>query len=88
MKDIEYDSGRPLMRLEKGDRAIIRVNSPTKDKYADIKNGVYKAICTEPYALICEEQPLLNGKYCYWYGNKWGCSGGIYADEIGGKKDS
>lgn len=80
MKDIEYDSSRPIRRLEKGDKANISVSNPT-GKHANIPNGTYEAICTEPYTLKCNEQPLLSGKYCYWYGNKWGC-GGIYADEI------
>lgn len=85
-----YDSSMPLARLEKGDKAIIKVNKfpssivKEKDriKYKDIPTGVYEAVCVEPYYLECKEHPILSGRYCFWRGNKWGCSEGIYADEI------
>ena len=92
--NIKYDNGRPIMRLEKGDKAIISVThfpfakEKDKNKYGDIPRGKYNAICIEPYYLQCEEQPLLSGRYNYWRGEKWGCSDGIYADEAGDKKDN
>lgn len=91
MKNQKYDRGRPLARLEKGDKAIIKVrriyisdeNIPQKDrKYINIPDGIYVAEYMGDYKLKCEEQPLLSGKYCYWHGNKWGTRYGIYADEL------
>lgn len=89
MRNIEYDKSMPLARLENGDKAIIKVNKlpiniPTKEikKYGDIPNGEYEAICVGDYKLECEKYPALSGKYCFWYGNKWGTSYGIHADEI------
>ena len=87
MKDFEYDSYRPLMRLEKGDHAIIRVRhsgleKPAhRKKYGHIPDGYYDAVVIAPYELQCDKYPELGGKYCYWYGNKWGCGGLIFADE-------
>lgn len=94
MKNIEYDSAMPLARLEDGDRAIIRVThfNPVivkeKDrvKYENIPNGIYRATCIGPYHLECKEYPILSGKYCFWRGNKWGCTEGIYADEMENEK--
>jgi hypothetical protein len=89
LKEFEYDWQRPLRRLEVGDSAIIKVrhNSLEKEsqrkKYGAISDGVYKAQVIAPYELKCEDYPILSGKYCYWYGNKFGCSGLIYADELG-----
>ena len=40
MKDFEYDSYRPLMRLEKGDHAIIRIKHGGLEKPAHRKNMV------------------------------------------------
>ena len=88
MKEFKYDCHRPLMRLEKGDRAIIKVRhnglekASHREKYGDIPNGEYDAVVTAPYQLQCDRYPELSGKYCYWYGNKWGCGGLIYADEL------
>lgn len=88
MKNISYDSSRPLRRLEKGDRALIRYRksklekAKDEEKYKDVPTGEYEAICTEPYRLECKEYPVLSGKYNYWRGDKWGCSGLIYAYEI------
>lgn len=87
MREIEYDSYRPLMRLESGDKAAIRVThnglekASLKKKYGHIPSGTYEAIVIAPYELQCSQHPELSGKYCYWIGNKWGCSGLIYADE-------
>lgn len=91
MKDIKYSSDRPLMRLEKGDIAEIAVTHFVKEivndkdlkKYGHIPNGIYKAVVIAPYQLSCEEYPELSGRYNYWRGDKWGCSDGIYADEVG-----
>lgn len=88
MKDIKYDQQRPLRRLEAGDSAIIEVKhsglerKTHKQKYGAIPDGTYKAKVVSPYELECEEYPVLSGKYCYWYGNKHGCAGPIYADEL------
>lgn len=87
MKDIKYDSSRPLMRLENGDKAVISVchfpfaKDKDKEKYKDIPVGIHEAICTEPYYLECKEHPVLSGRYNYWRGEKWGCSEGVYGDE-------
>lgn len=87
MKNINYDSGRPLMRLEKGDKAVISVshfpfaNSKDKALYKDIPPGPYDAVCIDYLRLECEQHPILSGRYNYWRGEKWGCSEGIYADE-------
>jgi len=91
MKKVKYDSGRPIMRLETGDEAVIRVthfpasvvDEKDKEKYKDVPAGRYKAICTGHLRLECQEHPVLSGKYNYWRGDKWGCSEGIYADEPG-----
>ena len=88
MKEIEYDWQRPLMRLEVGDDAVIIKHrglgkASQREKYGAIPDGVYKAKVIEPYVLKCEDYPILSGKYCYWYGNKFGCAGLIYADELG-----
>lgn len=88
MKQIEYDWSRPLRRLEKGDTAIIKVTHSHREserirkKYGKVPNGIYKAKVIEPYELECADYPILSGKYCYWHGNKYGCSGVIYADEL------
>lgn len=90
MKNKEYDGYFPLARLEKGDKAIIRVNKlpdsiiPDKDKkkYGHVPNGEYEAVYISDYKLECKEYPVLSGKYNFWYGDKWGCSYGICADEI------
>lgn len=87
MKDIPYDSSRPLMQLEPGDKAVIKVgrfpfaNENDKQKYGAVPVGIYEAECTGPYILKCIQQPLLSGTYNYWHGDKWGCSENIYADE-------
>lgn len=89
MKNEEYDKSTPLARLENGDRAIISVyRNPDsiipekeKNKYGHVPNGRYQAVYVGDYELKCSEYPVLNGKYCFWYGNKWGTSYGIYADE-------
>ena len=84
---MEYVRQRPLMRLEAGDDAVIRVRhrglekESHRKKYGTIPDGVYKAKVIAPYELECEDYPVLGGKYCYWYGNKFGCAGLIYADE-------
>lgn len=90
MRNIEYCSSIPLERLEKGDKAIISVThfdqsivkEKDRNKYKDVPNGKYEAICVEPYYLECEEYPVLNGRYTFWNGGKWGCTEGIYADEF------
>lgn len=89
MKDIEYDSSQPLLRLEEGDKAVIRVyklpdsiiSDKDKKKYGNVPNGEYEAICTGDYKLECKEHPVLSGKYNFWYGDKWGTNYGIHADE-------
>lgn len=87
MKNIEYDSSRPAMRMEKGDKAVIHVthfsfaNSKDKEKYKGVPNGKYEAICTDFLRFECPEYPILSGKYCFWHGNKWGCTDGIYVEE-------
>lgn len=87
MKNIEYDSSRPIMRLEKGDKAVIKIthatfeNAKDKEEYKDVPNGIYDAICVEPYKLVCVEYPVLSGYYNYWRGDKRACSGLIYANE-------
>ncbi len=91
MKNIKYELDRPLLRLEKGDTAEISVTHfqqiivKEKDikKYGHIPNGIYKAKVIAPYQLKCEEYPELSGYYNYWYGDKRGCSDGIYANEVG-----
>jgi hypothetical protein len=89
VKEIEYDWQRPLMRLEAGDNAVIKVRhnglekSSHRKKYGAIPDGAYKAQVIAPFELECKDYPILSGKYCYWYGNKFGCSGLIYADELG-----
>lgn len=90
MRNIEYDSFMPLKRLENGDKAIISVGhfdqSIVKEKdinkYKEVPNGKYEAICVGEYKLECKEHPVLSGRYCFWRGNKWGCTESIYADEI------
>lgn len=90
MKNIEYDSSMPLKRLEKGDKAIISVrhfdqiivNDKDRIRYKDIPNGKYKAVCIDEYKLECKEYPALSGRYCFHGGNKWGCSEGIFANEM------
>lgn len=90
MRNVEYDSSMPLKRLENGDKAIISVRhfdqSIVKEKdinkYKDVPNGEYEAICVGEYKLECKEHPVLSGRYCFWRGNKWGCTENIYADEI------
>ncbi|WP_045905240.1 hypothetical protein [Clostridium botulinum] len=90
MKSMKYDSSMPLARLEKGDKAIIRVYrnidslipEKEKKKYGNIPNGKYEAVCVGDCKLECKEYPMLNGKYCFWHGNKWGTHYGIYADEF------
>lgn len=88
MKNIKYDSGRPLMRLEKGDKAVISVirfpfaNDKDKERYKDVPPGDYEAVCVDYLWLKCEKYPILSGRYNYWRGDKWGCSEGIYADEV------
>lgn len=88
MKQIEYDWMRPLMRLEIGDIAVIKVEHSNREsvrirkKYGKVPNGVYKAKVIAPYELECQEYPVLSGKYCYWYGYKWGCTGTVWADEV------
>lgn len=80
----------PLARLEKGDKAIIKVckllpsdllSDKDKKKYSKVPNGEYKAICIGECKLECEEYPVLSGKYNLWHGDKWGTRYGIYADE-------
>lgn len=91
MKNVEYESDRPLMRLEKGDSSEISVThfprSIVKEKdiqkYGHIPDGVYNAVIVAPYQLKCEEYPELSGHYNYWRGDKRGCSDGIYANEVG-----
>lgn len=87
--DIKYDPSYPIRRLEIGDNAMIHVNhfldslvrEKDKKKYGHIPNGDYIAKVIKPYYLQCEEHPELNGSYNIWYGEKHGCSDGIYADE-------
>ena len=85
--NMAYDQDRPLLRLETGDKAIIKVFCPVgpknnRHKFKDtLASGTYEAIVVSKYVLECKEEPLLSGRYCYWNGNKWGCSG-IYADEL------
>ena len=87
---LKYNSKYPLARLEKGDRAIIKVNNiynsiediPARErKYLDVPNGIYEAIYKGDYELECKKQPLLSGTYCHIDGNKWRTSYGIFADE-------
>lgn len=91
MKNIKYDESRPLVRLEIGDKARIMINKKyikgkEKDpnKYKDVPDGIYEAVCVDEYKLECEEYPQLNGSYNYWRGDKRGTSILIYADEIDG----
>ena len=88
MKNQEYSSCFPLERLEKGDKAIIRVRylggAREKDlkKYKDVPDGEYEAIYVGNGRLECKEYPVLSGKYNWWHGDKLGCTYGIYADEM------
>ena len=90
MKDIRYDSSMPLARLEKGDKAIIKVRrfhaDFVKDKeikrYKDVPDGEYEAIYVGDYKLECKEYTVLSGRYTFWHGSKWGTTYGIYADEV------
>ncbi|MGF7011960.1 hypothetical protein M2146_002514 [Lachnospiraceae bacterium PF1-22] len=88
MKKIKYDPSRPLMRLETGDKAIIKYskseieNQKDSLKYKDVPSGRYEAIVIAPYRLECKEHPVLSGSYNYWRGDKWGTSALIYADEV------
>lgn len=90
--DETYDKLQPLIRLEKGDAAVIRIDHSVcareKDtkKYEKIPTGEYAAVCTDFCKLQCDEQPLLSGRYNCWYGDKWGCSEDIYADETPDQK--
>jgi hypothetical protein len=89
MKDSRYYSSMPLMRLEKGDKAVIHVNSRNfsflkerdRERYKNIPDGVYNAVCVSPFCLKCEEYPELSGLYNMHGGDKKGCNGAIYADE-------
>lgn len=93
MKNIPYESNRPLLRVEKGDIVEIAVThfpqSIVKEKdvqkYGHIPNGTYKAVVVDSYQLKCEEYPELSGYYNYWRGDKRGCSDGIYANELQNK---
>lgn len=88
MKNKEYSKCFPLERLEKGDKAIIKVSyngvATEKDlkKYKHVPDGEYEAIYVGNGRLECKEYPVLSGKYNWWYGDKWGCRYGIYADEM------
>ena len=88
MKNFKYDSGRPIRRLEKGDKAVIRVthfasaNSKDKERYKDVPSGSYEAVCVDYLYLECEIYPILSGRYNFWRGGRWGCSEGIYANEV------
>ena len=89
MKNIPYDKDCPLQRVEEGDAVEISVmhfpNKLVRDKdvkkYGHIPDGVYHAVAVAPYKLKCEQHPELSGYYNYWYGDKRGCSDGIYATE-------
>lgn len=91
MKNIPYDKDCPLQRVEEGDAVEISVmhfpNKLVRDKdvkkYGHIPDGVYHAVAVAPYKLKCEQHPELSGYYNYWYGDKRGCSDGIYATECG-----
>lgn len=91
MKNIPYDKDCPLQRVEEGDTVEISVmhfpNKLVRDKdmkkYGHIPDGVYHAVAVAPYKLKCEQHPELSGYYNYWYGDKRGCSDGIYATECG-----
>lgn len=91
MKNIPYDKYYPLQRVEEGDAVEILVmhfpNKLVRDKdvkkYGHIPDGVYHAVAVAPYKLKCEQHPELSGYYNYRYGDKRGCSDGIYATECG-----
>jgi hypothetical protein len=91
MKNMKYHKDQPLARLEKGDVAEINVThfppfivrEKDRKKYGHIPEGIYKAQVVAPYELKCHEFPELSGKYNHWYGDKYGCSDGIYANEEG-----
>ena len=59
------------------------MSNKNKEKYKDVPEGTYDAVCIEEYYLKCEKYPILNGRYNFWHGDKWGCTG-IYADEYRG----
>lgn len=90
-ENIPYDKDYPLQRVEEGDAVEISVmhfpNKLVRDKdvkkYGHIPDGVYNAVAVAPYKLKCEQHPELSGYYNYWYGDKRGCSDGIYATECG-----
>ena len=88
MKNIKYESDRPLARLEPGDMAIIRVThfpfarENDKERYKNVPAGDHEAKCVAPYRLECEKYPELSGRYNMCLVDKRGCSEGIYAREI------
>lgn len=85
---INYDSSRPLMRLEEGDKCFISylggtsyVSEKDKKKYAGVPKGTFSAIYKGNYVVECEEYPELSGKYNYWRGERWGTTSHLYAHE-------
>lgn len=90
-KNIPYNIGIPLWRVEPGDTVQIIVCNPLiqNPKFLNDKNkGIYKIpnghylAVKEPNGdLRCDEQPLLNGTYTFHGANKYHWTG-IYADEL------
>lgn len=90
-KNISYNVGIPLLRIEPGDTVQIIVSNPLiqnpkflNDKNKgiyEIPNGRYLAVKDPDGNLRCDEQPLLSGAYTFHGANKYHWTG-IYADEL------
>lgn len=80
MEKKNYNSNHPLHGLENGEEAVIYVlhseyaTAADKEKYKNVAEGIYYAICIRPYFLQCNQQTLLSGQYNYWHGEKRACS--------------
>lgn len=85
--NIHFDSSRPLMRLEKGDKVFIEYtktiyqNEKDQKKYKNVPDGQYEGVYLGDYTIKCEEFPELSGKYNYWLGTRWGSSAKLFASE-------
>lgn len=92
-KNISYNIGIPLLRVEPGDTVQIIVSNPLiqnpkflNDKNKgiyEIPNGRYLAVMDPDGNLRCDEQLLLSGAYTFHGANKYHWTG-IYADELDG----
>ncbi|OQO88126.1 hypothetical protein BH739_04000 [Enterococcus casseliflavus] len=85
--ELEYDSSRPLMRLEKGDKVFIKYreaiyeNEKDRSVYKNVPDGYYNGTYMGNYTVKCSEYPELSGKYNYWRGDRWCSSSFLFADE-------